>query len=154
MRTLTRSEIQQMLDNHKAWLNNSNEGKRADFSEYDLRSADLRSADLRYADLIFADLRSADLRSADLRYADLFFADLRAADLLTFQYQQHQAYCTGERLIIGCEDHSLAEWAANYEQIGKDAGYTDLQIAIYGKFIEMCIEHVATIDKPDEEVAR
>jgi len=72
--------------------------------------------------------------------ANLLSANLRSADLLIFQWQRHVAICTGERLIIGCHDKPLIEWAANYEEIGKEAGYSDMQIKMYGKFIEMCIE--------------
>ena len=89
-----------------------------------------QKANLRYANLSCADLSSANLRSADLRYANL----------LIFQYQGHQAICAGERLTIGCHDKPLAEWACDYEKIGKESGYTELQIQMYGKFIEMCIE--------------
>ncbi len=106
----------------------------------DLRYANLRSANLNYADLSYADLRYTNLRSANLNYADLSYADLRCADLLIFQYQRHQAICAGERLTIGCHDKPLAEWACDYEKIGKESGYTDLQIKMYGKFIEMCVE--------------
>ena len=109
------------------------------------QKADLNYADLNYADLRYANLRSANLRCADLRYADLSsadlnYADLNYADLLIFQYQRHQAICAGERLTIGCHDKPLAEWACDYEEIGREAGYTDLQIQMYGKFIEMCVE--------------
>ena len=104
------------------------------------QKANLRYANLSCADLSSANLRSADLRSADLSYANLNSADLSYANLLIFQYQRHQAVCAGERLIIGRHDKSLAEWACDFEKIGKEAGYTELQIQMYGKFIEMCIE--------------
>ena len=84
--------------------------------------------------------QKANLSYANLRYADLRYANLRCADLLIFQYQRHQAICAGERLTIGCHDKPLAEWACDYEEIGREAGYTDLQIQMYGKFIEMCVE--------------
>ena len=114
-------------------------------SNADLSYADLSYADLRYANLSYANLSSANLRCADLRYANLSSADLRSANLrstnlLIFQYQRHQAICAGERLTIGCHDKSLVEWSCDYEEIGREAGYTDLQIQMYGKFIEMCVE--------------
>ena len=112
----------------------------ADLSSASLRYANLRYANLRYANLSCADLNYADLSYADLRYANLSYANLRCADLLIFQYQRHQAICAGERLTIGCHDKPLAEWACDYEKIGKASGYTDLQIKMYGKFIEMCVE--------------
>ena len=152
MREITKQELKQILDDHKLWLNNSSEGKKADLRYANLSSADLRSADLRSANLSYADLRSANLsyanlRSANLRYADLSSANLSSPNLLTFQYQQHQAYCTGERLIIGCLDKPLVEWVSDFENIGKDNGYTDMQIEMYGVFISMCVEHASTLDE-------
>jgi uncharacterized protein YjbI with pentapeptide repeats len=87
MRTFTKQELEEILDNHKLWLSSNGEnGERANLSNADLRNADLRSANLRNADLSNANLRSADLRyanlsNADLRYADLSSANLRYADL-------------------------------------------------------------------------
>ena len=137
MREITKQELKQILADHKIWLNNSSEGKKADLSYADLRYAELRSANLRYA----------NLSSANLSYANLSYADLISANLLTFQYQQHQAYCTGERLIIGSLDKPLVEWVSDFENIGKDNGYTDLQIEMYGVFISMCVEHASTLDE-------
>lgn len=57
----TTEELQTILDLHKKWLYNKEEGKRAD-----LRGANLRDADLRFANLRFANLSDADLRFANL----------------------------------------------------------------------------------------
>ena len=84
MKTITKEELQKVLENHLHWLREDCDGwenMKADLSNTDLRYADLSSADLRYADLSYADLSSADLSSADLRYANLRSADLRSADL-------------------------------------------------------------------------
>ena len=93
---MTSEEIEKVLDLHKKWCNNGQNGKKADLSRADLsranlreadlcgadlREADLRGADLRWANLRGADLREANLREADLREADLHKADLREADL-------------------------------------------------------------------------
>ncbi len=124
LRTITKEELQNILKEHKLWLDDSTKGKRADlrnanFSWDNLRYANLCGADLRYANLCCADLRWANLRYADLsyanlcganlrwanlRYADLSYANLRFSDLhsadlhntglLIFQYQQHQAHYT------------------------------------------------------------
>ena len=67
MKTITKEELQKVLENHLHWLREDCDGwedMKADLSNTDLRYADLRSADLRSADLSYADLRSADLRSA------------------------------------------------------------------------------------------
>ena len=72
MRTFTKEQLAELLAKHKAWLNNEDEGERAD-----LRYADLSSSNLSYADLRYANMRSADLRYADLSSSNLSYADLR-----------------------------------------------------------------------------
>lgn len=62
----TTEELQTILDLHKKWLYNKEEGKRANLRGANLCGADLRGADLRGADMIDADLRGADLRFANL----------------------------------------------------------------------------------------
>ena len=101
LRIFTIDELEAIIVKHQAWLNDDDDGERADLSSADLSSADLRYANLRYAnlssanlsnaDLSYANLSSADLRcanlssadlsSANLRYADLRYADLRYANL-------------------------------------------------------------------------
>lgn len=66
---MTTEEIKKVLELHKKWLNNEQNGERADLRETNLRWADLRGADLREADLCEADLREADLRGADLDFS-------------------------------------------------------------------------------------
>ena len=83
---MTRTELLEILERHRKWLNEKPGGQRADLRYADLSGAALRGADLRYADLSGADLRGADLcgaalRGADLRYANLSGAELRGADL-------------------------------------------------------------------------
>jgi hypothetical protein len=78
--------LNEVIENHKKWLNNAEGGECANLRDADLRDADLSGADLRGADLRGADLsnsnlRDADLRDADLRGADLINADLSGADL-------------------------------------------------------------------------
>ena len=75
------ADLQEILDNHKKWLNLEDGGKRADLRFADLQSANLQSANLQNADLRFANLRYADLQNADLRYADLQCAYLQGANL-------------------------------------------------------------------------
>ena len=81
MKTISKDELNEILDKHGQWLRKEDEGERADLSYANLCSANLSYADLRYADLRSADLRYANLSYADLRYADLRYADLRYADL-------------------------------------------------------------------------
>ena len=82
MITITRQELDKILDNHKLWLSSDGmKGGKADLRYADLSSANLSEADLRYADLRYANLRYADLRYADLSSANLSEADLRSANL-------------------------------------------------------------------------
>ena len=84
MREISKDELQEILENHKHWLNRDCDGwesMRANLREADLRGVDLRGTDLRGVDLRWANLREADLREANLREADLRWADLRGADL-------------------------------------------------------------------------
>lgn len=50
---MDKKELDFILEKHKKWLNDENDGERAN----------LRGADLRYAGLQDADLQDADLRS-------------------------------------------------------------------------------------------
>ena len=68
--------LNEILKKHKIWLNNEENGERAN-----LRCANLRGADLSDANLSGANLRNANLRGADLWNADLRCANLRGADL-------------------------------------------------------------------------
>ena len=128
---MTQEQLNEILDNHRKWLNNEDGGVRAELNGADLRSADLRgadlrSADLRGADLIGADLRGADLIGADLSYADLRGANLRGADLrganlgnATGNNQEVKSlqlgkyYITilvGIKIHIGCQNHTIEQW--------------------------------------------
>ena len=81
MRTLSKEELQEILEKHKKWLTGKDGGERADLRGADLRKADLRWADLSGADFRGTDLRGADFSGADFRWADLKGAYLRWADL-------------------------------------------------------------------------
>ena len=61
MKTITETDLKNILARHKMWLNDNPRGERAD----------LRNADLSYADLSYADLRYAGLSYADLSYAKI-----------------------------------------------------------------------------------
>ena len=78
---MTKEKLAEILEKHRAWLNDEDGGERADLSEANLRGADLREANLSGADLSEADLSEADLRWANLSGADLSGADLRGANL-------------------------------------------------------------------------
>ena len=88
---MDKKELDLILEKHKKWLNDENDGERAnlrganlrgaDLQDADLQDADLQDANLQDADLRGANLRYANLRGANLRYANLRYADLRSADL-------------------------------------------------------------------------
>ena len=84
-------ELKIILEKHRAWLADSEDGERANLEGANLEGADLRGANLReanleganlsWANLIKADLKEADLRGANLSWANLIKADLKEADL-------------------------------------------------------------------------
>jgi hypothetical protein len=90
MNTITKSELESIINAHKLWAEGKDGGKRANLSSADLRGANLRGANLGGADLSSADLRGANLRSADLRGANLSSADLRGANLRGADLSQAQ----------------------------------------------------------------
>ena len=73
--------ISKILAKHLAWLNNEDEGERADLSGAELFGANLYGADLSGADLSGAKLYGANLRRAKLSRADISGADISGANL-------------------------------------------------------------------------
>ena len=83
--------LKEVLELHKNWLKDLENGEKADLSYEDLSYVDLSDSDLKYvileetnlsgANLSYADLESAYLEGADLSYADLIKADLTVANL-------------------------------------------------------------------------
>jgi len=73
--------VNEILSNHKKWLNEEVGGVRADLYGANLSSANLSGASLFRADLSSANLSGASLFRADLSGADLSRADLSGADL-------------------------------------------------------------------------
>lgn len=116
---MNKEELNEVLRLHKMWLNDEEEGVRAD-----LRGADLRGADLRGAYLSYADLRGADLSYANLSYADLIGANLSGANLRGANLRGADLsganlpmYCKWSNSIIngkikiGCKTNTPEEWA-------------------------------------------
>jgi hypothetical protein len=154
MRTFTKQELEEILDNHKLWLSSNGEnGERADLryadlsyadlsyanlSSADLRSADLSSADLRSADLSSANLRSANLRSADLRSADLSSANLRSANLRSadlrsanlrsanLDFSAFPLWCGG--LNVNIDDKIAIQLLYHFVRNVKSSPYTSKQL--------------------------
>jgi len=88
---MDKDKLDEIVRLHGLWLNNAEEGVRADLRDASLRGAYLsganlsgaylNGADLRGADLSYASLRTASLNGAYLNGADLNGADLRGAYL-------------------------------------------------------------------------
>lgn len=68
-------------------------------------------ADLSDADLIGASLRDADLSDANLRGANLRGANGVNNHIKCIQIDTYPITYTAEVMQIGCQRHSLAEWA-------------------------------------------
>ena len=92
---MTQSELNEILEKHRKWVNGEDDGERATLS-----GADLRRADLRQANLSGENLSKADLSGADLSEANLSWADLSGAI-----YNEHTAFfalcCPEEGSFVG-----------------------------------------------------
>ena len=93
--------LKDILDKHKKWVDEEEDGERANLSFADLSLVDLsfvnlfdaslkdtnlshanlRNTDLSYADLTGSDLTRANLRNTDLSHADLSFVNFKTANL-------------------------------------------------------------------------
>ncbi|MBF0714509.1 pentapeptide repeat-containing protein [Gemella sp. GH3] len=76
---MSQTELNEMIEKHRLWLNNEVGGVRLNLS-----GAYLSDADLRYANLSDANLSDANLRYANLRNADLNYANLRYVKAIAF----------------------------------------------------------------------
>ena len=65
MKTISKTELKIILDQHKLWLDGKG-GNRANLTDANLSGASLKGANLRYANLRYANLEGADLTGADL----------------------------------------------------------------------------------------
>lgn len=92
---MTKSELNEILEKHRKWLNDEEGGEKADLS----------GADLSGANLSWANLSGANLSGADLSWADLSGADLSGADLSWAIYNENTAFfalcCPEEGSFIG-----------------------------------------------------
>ena len=78
---MTPSEIKNILELQKKWMNSEDGGVRADLQGADMCDVILSNVDLSGADLSGAKLNNAVLRGADLSYAELINADLAVSIL-------------------------------------------------------------------------
>ena len=123
---MSTEQLNEILESHKKWLNNEDDGIRADLRGANLSGADLRYATLRYANLSGANLRDADLMGANLRGANLSGATLSGANLSganlrdstgnnqeVKSLQLGKYYITilvGIKIYIGCQCHTVEQW--------------------------------------------
>ena len=75
------TELKNILALHKKWLNEEEDGKRADLHGSDLDDICLDNVDFRHANLKCASFRGAVITNSDFRSADLYGADFRGAFL-------------------------------------------------------------------------
>lgn len=92
MRDIAIQELEEILENHKKWFDDEEDGERAVLrhtvlNNVNLQDADLHDADLYDADLSYADLQDADLQGADLQDADLSYANLQDTNLICANLQ-------------------------------------------------------------------
>ena len=85
------------------------------------------------ADLSGANLYGANLREADLRGANLHGAKQRIVQISTVR---HQIVAIDDMVSIGCHKFKLTHWLEHYQQIGKEEGYSDAEIELYGKLLK------------------
>jgi hypothetical protein len=81
MKIYTAEELTKILEAHQKWLDDAEDGTRADLSGANLSGANLSWADLSRANLSRANLSVADLSRSNLSEANLSRANLREANL-------------------------------------------------------------------------
>ena len=94
-----------------------------------------------------ANLRGANLWGANLRGANLWGANLRGANGITLPIvnvagTKDEVYYHNGIIQIGCNKFAVDYWLQNAEKIGKDAEYTEEEIAEYIKYIKAIAEIV------------
>lgn len=131
---MNKTELQEILEKHAAWLRKDPKGKLADLSGANLRWADLSGADLRFAYLSGADLRGAYLSGASGTFSSYG--------------GRHNGIAVGGYISIGCERHTYQEWLDHGVEIVKQNEYTDAEIKHYMDWIVSAIECWKAEEKP------
>ena len=68
------------------------------------------------------------MRGADLLECKQYIAVIRVS--------RHSIVAIDDDIMIGCQRMTLAEWLERFEAIGREAGYTEQQIAEYGIYLK------------------
>jgi len=94
----------------------------ADMSYANMSYANMRGADMSYADMRGADMSYADMRGANMSYANMSGANMRGADMRgavgnmeevkSMQLEKYMIAFTSDILCIGCQQHTIEEWAS------------------------------------------
>lgn len=95
-RSISKEELNNILEKHKMWLDNKPGGERADLYKADLSGADLYKVNLRGANLHRANLGGANLGGANLYESGLIRANLIGANL--YEADLSEAYLNGADL--------------------------------------------------------
>ena len=105
MKKYTQEELNTIIELHQKWLNNEEDGVRANLYE----------ADLSYTDLSYTDLSYTDLSYANLYNTSILFTSITGTkfhDKLTvISHPLYNIQIKGKNFIkVGCQDHSLDQW--------------------------------------------
>ncbi len=120
----------------------------ADLSGADLSGANLSEANLYKANLYKANLYKANLYKANLSRADLYKADLYKANLSGANLDGAIVFICGSlhnlqynttigELRIGCHVYHLEYWLLMFDVIGREEGYSEMQISEYHNYMKM-----------------
>jgi hypothetical protein len=120
----------------------------ADLSGANLSGANLSGANLSGANLYKADLSGANLYKADLSGANLYKANLYKADLSGANLYKAIVFICGSlhnlqynttigELRIGCHVYHLEYWLLMFDVIGREEGYSEMQISEYHNYMKM-----------------
>ena len=105
-------DIPAILASHARWLRCEPGTQRANLRDADLSDANLRGANLRGANLSGANLRGANLSDANLSGAKWHSGHPITRIPLMLQGLRWEVEIADAHMKIGCQVHSLAEWAA------------------------------------------
>ena len=100
-RSISKEELNNIIEKHKMWLDNKPGGERADLYKADLSGANLSGANLYKVNLRGANLHRANLYKSDLSGANLYESGLIRANLIgakLYKADLSEAYLNGADL--------------------------------------------------------